>query len=97
MIDSIDTKETIKVNNTQTEASRIIDHSSGELLPTPARKVDLATIYDVKNEMAKIYRGMKCGSIEPSDGTKLVYVLSAIGKLVELNEIEARITLLENK
>ena len=47
--------------------------------------------------MASVYRGMKGGSIETSDGTKLVYVLSAIAKAIEIHDIEQRIKLLEDK
>ena len=59
-----------------------IDNKSGKLLPT-AKKIDLATIDDVRLEMASVYRKMKAGIIETSDGTKLVYVLAQIGKAIE--------------
>lgn len=71
-----------------------IDNTSGKVLPR-AKKIDLATVDDVRLEMASVYRGMKDGSIEASDGTKLVYVLVAIGKAIEVNDIEKRIELLE--
>jgi hypothetical protein len=45
--------------------------------------------------MGKVYRDMKGKRIDMADGTKLVYVLSAIGKVIELVEIEKRIELLE--
>jgi hypothetical protein len=38
---------------------------------------------------------MKSGEIETSDGTKLVYVLGQIGKMIEVHDIEKRIELLE--
>lgn len=71
-----------------------IDNKSGKVTPTP-KKIDLKSINDVRLEMANIYRAMKAGSIETSDGTKLCYVLSAIGKMIESADIEARIALLE--
>ena len=61
---------------------RTIDNASGDVLPTPAKKIDLATINDVRLEMASVYRGMKSGSVEAGDGTKLVYVLGQIGKMI---------------
>ena len=73
-----------------------IDNESGKLLPTP-KGIKLKTIDDVRVEMASVYRSMKSGSIETSDGTKLVYVLSAIAKAIEVNYIEKRITLLEEQ
>ena len=59
-----------------------IDNKSGKLLPSP-NKIDLATIDDVRLEMANVYRRMKAGIVEASDGTKLVYVLAQIGKAIE--------------
>lgn len=84
------------MNNTDIKQPVTVDNKSGKVLPTP-KKIDLATIDDVRLEMASVYRGMKAGSIETSDGTKLVYVLSAIGKMIEIHDIERRITLLEDK
>lgn len=73
-----------------------IDNASGKVLPT-TKGIKLKTIDDVRVEMASVYRGMKSGSIETSDGTKLVYVLTAIAKAIESHDIENRITLLEEK
>ena len=64
------------------------------VLPTPPR-IDLKTIDDVRVEMARVYRDMRAGRVETSDGTKLAYVLSQLGKLIESGEIEKRIEALE--
>lgn len=45
--------------------------------------------------MATVYRGMKSGVIETSDGSKLVYVLGTITKIIEVHDIEKRLALLE--
>lgn len=74
----------------------IVDNNSGHILPSP-KGIKLKSIDDVRVEMASVYRGMKSGSIETSDGTKLVYVLSAIAKAIEIHDIEQRIKLLEEK
>ena len=71
-----------------------IENVSGKVLPSP-KGIKLKTIDDVRVEMASVYRGMKAGSIETSDGTKLVYVLGQIGKMIEIHDIEKRIELLE--
>lgn len=55
----------------------------------------LKTIDDVRLEMAKVYRDMKSQKIPTHDGTRLVYVLGQIGKMIELHDIEKRIELLE--
>ena len=87
------TNESVK--NTDTNFDTTIDNYSGDILPTPSKKIDLATINDVRLEMASVYRGMKSGLIEPSDGTKLTYVLIAIGKMIAENDFEKRIEVLE--
>ena len=73
-----------------------LDNTSGKVLPTPT-KIDLKSIDDVRVEMAKVYRKMKSREIETSDGTKLVYVLAQIGKMIEVHDIEKRIEMLEAK
>ena len=82
---------------TDTKRRVTIDNVSGDVLPTHTKKVDLASINDVRLEMASVYRGMKSGAIETSDGSRLVYTLSAIGKMIEIYDIENRITQLEEK
>jgi hypothetical protein len=47
--------------------------------------------------MAKVYRDTKAGKIDTADGAKLIYMLSQIGKMVELHEIETRIEALEGR
>jgi hypothetical protein len=71
------------------------DNTSGDVLPTPSKKIDLANINDVRLEMATVYRGMKGGTIETSDGSRLVFTLSAIAKLMMEHDIEMRLELLE--
>ena len=62
--------------------------------PTPT-KIPLKSIDDVRVEMAKVYRAMKGGTLPGQEGTRLVYVLSAIAKAIEVHEIETRMRRLE--
>ena len=64
--------------------------------PTP-REIHLKTIDHVRLEMAKVYRDMKLQKIPAHDGTRLVYVLAQIGKMIEIHEIEKRVSQLEEK
>ena len=73
-----------------------IDSSNHELLATPSR-IDLKHIDDVRLEMAKVYRDMKQQKIPAQDGTRLVYVLTQIGKMIELHDIEKRINRIEER
>jgi hypothetical protein len=45
--------------------------------------------------MSRIYREMESGKRESQEGSRLVYVLTQIGKVLELTEIERRLALLE--
>lgn len=74
----------------------MLDNKEDILIPTPNR-VDLKSIDDVRLEMAKVYRSMKSGEIISSDGTRFVYVLTQIAKMIEIHDIEQRLTVLENK
>ena len=71
------------------------DNSQEVSTPTPYR-IDLKSIDDVRLEMAKVYRSMKSGELQSSDGTRLVYVLAQIGKMIELHDIESRLYALES-
>jgi len=64
--------------------------------PTP-REIHLKTIDHVRLEMAKVYRDMKLQKIPTHDGTRLVYVLAQIGKMIELHDLEKRVNVLEEK
>lgn len=46
--------------------------------------------------MARVYRDMRGDRIDTQDGTRLVYALSQIGKLIEASTIERLIEALEN-
>lgn len=60
------------------------------LTPSP-RFIRLTTIDDARAEMARVYRDMRAGKIPMEDGTKLVYVLSQVGRLSEVVLIEKRV------
>jgi len=72
----------------------MLDNNEDISIPTPNR-VDLKSIDDVRLEMAKVYRSMKSGEIVSSDGTRFVYVLAQIGKMIEVHEVEKRLVALE--
>ena len=79
-----------------TQSPVTVENASGKVVATP-KKIDLSTINDVRLEMANVYRKMSAGNIETSDGSRLVYVLGQIGKMIELHEIVLRVDKLEGK
>lgn len=73
-----------------------IDATTGEPDPTPP-KIKLNSIGDVRREMATIYREARAGKLDISDAGRFAYVLTGIGKLIEVELIEGRLTELERK
>ena len=65
------------------------------VIPTPTLK--LATIDDVRREMAKVYRDARTGKADTSDASRLVYMLTSIAKMIELGQLEQRLCILEGK
>ena len=61
-----------------------------------ARTIHLQTLDDVRVEMARVYRAMAGGQLAISDGTRLTYSLSLLGKAIEASAIEERIAALES-
>lgn len=77
-----------------TKPPATIDGATLRVLPTP--RINLNDIDGVRREMARVYRDMRRGKLDVADGAKLAYVLSQLGKLIELGELERRLTALEN-
>ena len=73
-----------------------IDGETQSVVPTP-KKIDLGSSVDVRREMAKVYRETKSGKLDTADGAKLVYMLSQIGKLIELELVEKRLAEIERR
>lgn len=61
----------------------------------PAPRINLNNLDGVRREMARVYRGMRGGSIHSQDGARLVYVLGELRKVFEACDLEKRIAALE--
>ena len=70
---------------------------AGDLLdPTPRRdRVRLYSIDDIRLELGRVYNDMRDGQLDPSDGTKMAYVLGQMVRIFETREIEQRTNALE--
>ena len=70
---------------------------TGEVLdPPPQRgRVRLHTIDDIRLELGKVYSDMRAGLLDPSDGTKLAFVLGQMVRIFETRELEQRTEALE--
>lgn len=70
----------------------------GEVLPpTPPAppKIRLCDLESTRREMAAVYRDMRGRRLDTSEGSRMVYALSLIGKLIEAASLERRIDELE--
>jgi hypothetical protein len=52
---------------------------------------------DVKAEMSKVYRESRSEVLDPVTGTKLIWMLQSVAKVIEGSDLEKRIELLESK
>lgn len=79
-----------------------------ELIPAPRRdfaaagggKVrtpSLTTSAGVLREMARVYREVRAGRLESTEGTRRVYILDRMAKVIEVALLEERLAALEAK
>jgi hypothetical protein len=63
--------------------------------PPPIGKLN--TVKACRIELAKVYKDARSGKIEPSDGTRLAFILSQIAKLIESSDLEQRFEIVEKQ
>lgn len=61
----------------------------------PRLRLPLATMEDVRRELARLYREGKSGRREVADVSKLANVLQILARVIEGSTLEARIEALE--
>jgi hypothetical protein len=76
---------------------RGISHTGFEVLDAPTPRLNLSTSEDVRREMTKVYREARSRQIEPSEATKLVFILVQILKAHEQVVLENRVAQLEQR
>lgn len=65
--------------------------------PAPKRvRAKLNTVVDVRKQMATIFRECRSGVLDVSDGSRLVNMLSLIGRTISESELEKRLAKLES-
>lgn len=77
-----------------------IDGHTGEVESIPSRgrryRAKLDTLSDIRREMAKCYRECRSELIDAQTGTKLIWQLQAIAKVIETSDLERRLEALED-
>jgi len=80
----------------------LIDNSTCYVDTLPTQKVKryrckLDTTKDIQHEMGKIFREARSFLLDVQDASRLVYMLSTIGKVVETSDLEQRVEHLEDR
>lgn len=65
--------------------------------PSPRLRCPLATLDDVKRELAKLYREAKSGQRDVGEASRLGNLLAILGRMIEGADIERRIVELEER
>src|SRR5687767_6622372 len=76
--------------------TQALDPSAIEPTPPP-RRIKLASVRGVRREMAAVYADCRQGRMDAVIGTKLVYMLVSIAKVLEASDLEQRIGVLEGR
>ena len=64
--------------------------------PTPSRlRLPLASVDDVRRELARLYREAKSGRRDVQDASRLAHILGTLGRMIEGADLERRIAALE--
>ena len=79
------------------ETKQPVIYEGQVLSALPAPQIKLATIEDCRREMARVYRDARTAKIDTSEASRLVYMLSQIGKLIETGQLEQRLIELEQR
>ena len=74
----------------------VVRHVQGQVMKPP-RVGPLNTQKGTRSQIAKIYRRTVRGEIDPADGSKLVYMLHTLSKVIETESLEDRIKRLEER
>ena len=67
----------------------------GEVL-TRTPPIGLHNVKAVRREIASVYRDMRTGRIDASEGTKLVYVLDKLRDVFKTEELESKLQVIES-
>jgi hypothetical protein len=81
----------------QPSAGATIDGTTGKLIPLPARPrmLRLATVKEVRLELARLYRDAREGKVPAADAAKYAFLLDRIRVCIVDHELEARVEKLE--
>jgi hypothetical protein len=65
--------------------------------PPRSRRLPLRTVAQIRNEMARTYRRFDAGQVDRMHANTATFVLSALVRVIEGSDLEARIEALEQQ
>jgi hypothetical protein len=74
-----------------------IEEATGQLIPLPTRPrtLRLATVKEVRLELARLYREARAGKVPRADAAKFAFLLDRVRQCIVDHELEARVLALE--
>jgi len=91
----MDATELLEPTKRTTKTSLSLVRADSAIAPTP-RRFRLNSLNGVQREMQAVYRLVRTGQMESSEGSKLVYMLAQLGKVTLDSCLEDRVKELEN-
>lgn len=88
-------KNSLDMHAIDNQSIEIADDSLKPPLGKKSHRASLRSPREIGNELAKLYRLAKAGSIDPATATKLTYILATLAKIRVDSELEKRIEKLE--
>lgn len=80
------------------ESQELIPFQPVTATPTPqVRSSRLGTLRGVRRELARVYADARNGAVEASEATRLAYILTCLQKILEVESIEQRLDVLEQR
>ena len=83
------------MNKRQQDTIKPLEGQVLRAIPTPQLK--LASIDDCRREMARVYRDARRGEEDTANASRLVYMLTSIAKMIEIGQLEQRLSTLEDR
>lgn len=94
MMATINKRDVLGEDSSVVRSDQVIAKQGISSYPPP-RQIELHHAKAIRLELSKVYRDMRSGQINTSDGTKLAYVLEMLRKSHETAILQDRIELLE--
>lgn len=79
--------------NTPPDRTEIEDADG--VTPPSKRRIALASVDDVRVEMARVYREARLGTLAPEIAAKLTWMLATLAKVTEVATVERRLVEIE--